>query len=648
MTTLQELMKATGAWLSAERKSPESWGADLSQILEYLRASIEEPRWTGLHDMLRSVATALELALSEPTQSLDIRARLERLYRDLALAGVSVPADSIPILIQVGKATVHKLSEIGDQAFEQLCKDMLIAEHFLVEENSKRIGDERVDFVVRPTVADDRWIVECKIFRETRGLRATLYRLHANMTLWKAAVGLLIVTGQEFGREDRSIAEALGIHVWADAEIYEILSRHPQLLAAFGAESTKPSRAEFYVEALSVVDYRGFETLNIEFDRHENVIVGINGSGKSSILDALACTLNWYLVRLTDSKRRAPIPEATDIRTGQSECDLRVTALIDGERASWSIIRRLRSSRAELSEMVSVATRKREALSGDVNDSLPVFIYYSATRPTRISVRGKPMAQSRLAIYAHSLESRSDYGPLIKWFREREDIENERRTRRNSSFRDPQLESLRHVMSDLLPQISNPRIQRPRNNLIVDKQGHELDFSQLSSGERTLVALAADITWRLMAANPSMTQPSHGSGVVLIDEIELHLHPSWQRAAIRQLRKAFPNLQFIVTTHSPQVLSSVPSSAVRALDGSAVRAHTAATQGRDSNSILLDVMGVSTFPQETQVQLQAIGKAIDADDLDTARSRIDALAGQLGENDNEIVRLRALVGLLGD
>ena len=75
--------------------------------------------------------------------------------------------------------------------------------------------------------------------------------------------------------------------------------------------------------------------------------------------------------------------------------------------------------------------------------------------------------------------------------------------------------------------------------------------------KKSLLALVGDIARRLILANPSLENPLYGEGIVLIDEIELHLHPKWQREVINKLREVFPNIQFILTTHSPQVISEI-------------------------------------------------------------------------------------------
>jgi predicted ATP-binding protein involved in virulence len=135
----------------------------------------------------------------------------------------------------------------------------------------------------------------------------------------------------------------------------------------------------------------------------------------------------------------------------------------------------------------------------------------------------------------------------------------------------------------------------------VEKQGQELIVNQLSDGEKCLLAMVGDLARRLAIANPSLENPLQGEGVVLIDEIELHLHPKWQREIIPALTRTFPNCQFIATTHSPQVISEVKPNGIYILEATSegvVARRPESSYGRDSNRILEDLMGVPARPQE--------------------------------------------------
>src|SRR5690606_16645134 len=127
---------------------------------------------------------------------------------------------------------------------------------------------------------------------------------------------------------------------------------------------------------------------------------------------------------------------------------------------------------------------------------------------------------------------------------------------------------LEQAIKTFLPEVSNLKLHEGRPpRFSVMKSGRMLFLEQLSDGERGLLALVFDLTRRLAIANPDSANPiSEGVALVLIDEIELHLHPKWQRDVLQRLRGIFKACQFVVTTHSPLVLGEVPARCVRFLE----------------------------------------------------------------------------------
>lgn len=153
----------------------------------------------------------------------------------------------------------------------------------------------------------------------------------------------------------------------------------------------------------------------------------------------------------------------------------------------------------------------------------------------------------------------------------------------------------------MLEGFSKLRVRRSPLRMTINKNGSELIINQLSDGEKCLLAMVGDIARRLAIANPGLENPLAGEGVVMIDEIELHLHPDWQRKIIPSLTRTFPNLQFIVTTHSPQIISHVQPDSIYLLESTPegiVAKRPESSFGRDINRILEDIMGVGARPPE--------------------------------------------------
>lgn len=181
---------------------------------------------------------------------------------------------------------------------------------------------------------------------------------------------------------------------------------------------------------------------------------------------------------------------------------------------------------------------------------------------------------------------------------------------------------------------------------MIRKGDQTLVIDQLSDGEKLLLALAADLARRLAMVYADRGDPLLGEAIVLIDEIELHLHPSWQRRVLKALLSTFPNCQFIVTTHSPQVLSEVPNDAVVLVDNFQFRSPGAPTAGRDSNAILAEAMDTPERPVAQLEAIRAISTLLDEGKLTDARVKLDALAQELTERDREVVGLRTMLHFL--
>jgi predicted ATP-binding protein involved in virulence len=183
--------------------------------------------------------------------------------------------------------------------------------------------------------------------------------------------------------------------------------------------------------------------------------------------------------------------------------------------------------------------------------------------------------------------------------------------------------------------------------IVLKKQDRELVLNQLSDGEKNLLVMVADIARRLAIANPDPSKNAlEGEGIILIDEIELHLHPQWQRDIIPRLTSTFPNCQFIVTTHSPQVLSNVKKENVFIIEDFQVYHADAYTFGRDSNSILSELMGVSERPLEIQNCLKKCLYKIDDGNIEEAKTMLSELSNLIGDDDSEIVKANTLIDFL--
>jgi predicted ATP-binding protein involved in virulence len=408
------------------------------------------------------------------------------------------------------------------------------------------------------------------------------------------------------------------------------------------------------VRRLEMKAFRGFSELTLEFNSQITVLVGVNGAGKTSILDCLALMLSQVVAPFFRAQSRWL--DDPDIHTGKPYTRETIEVASEEQLISWSLVHMRKGSPQTVSNDLFKLQEFTDHLMmrlANEQQQLPLAMYYPvdrtpATDTTPRGEAGTPTDSARLEAYVGALKAGGrDFKPFFDWFRGREDLENEQRLQVNPAHRDHQLEAVRTAIEKLVPGFSGLRVQRAPLRMVVQKDGAPLELDQLSDGEKGLLALAGDLGRRLAIASPGLPEPLLAEAVVLIDEIELHLHPGWQRMVVDRLCQTFPNCQFILTTHSPQVLSQIPAESVVLLDRFQRVALPAGTLGRDSNSILAEVMGVPERPQASADQIHAVARMIDAGELPRARQALDALAKQLGEQDSEVVRLRALMGFLG-
>jgi predicted ATP-binding protein involved in virulence len=202
------------------------------------------------------------------------------------------------------------------------------------------------------------------------------------------------------------------------------------------------------------------------------------------------------------------------------------------------------------------------------------------------------------------------------------------------------------AIEDFIPGYTNLRVSRiPKPYMLVDKDGQVINLDQLSDGEKNLIALVGDIARRLSIANSDSSKPLNGSGVILIDELDLHLHPGWQRLMIPNLLKIFPNCQFITSTHSPQILSHTRAQNIFLLQNKKGKfSFTKAMEsfGKNTDRILEDLLGVDARPIEEKEKIHTLYQLIQQNELENAKVLLNELGNTIGE-DPELARAESLI-----
>jgi predicted ATP-binding protein involved in virulence len=172
--------------------------------------------------------------------------------------------------------------------------------------------------------------------------------------------------------------------------------------------------------------------------------------------------------------------------------------------------------------------------------------------------RGFPKAHARFEALEGALTADSRFKSAFVWFYNKENEEQRKqRDLKNFEFQLPELKAVREAIVSVFPGISDPHIILNPLKFVVKKDSETLDIMQLSDGYKTLLSLVIDLAIRMALANPEAKNPLESEAVVLIDEIDLHLHPEWQRRVVGDLLRTFPKTQFLLTTHSPFIIEAV-------------------------------------------------------------------------------------------
>jgi len=356
------------------------------------------------------------------------------------------------------------------------------------------------------------------------------------------------------------------------------------------------------LRSVEIENYRAIKHLKLSLDERLTVFHGDNAHGKTSVLNAIAVGLGAIPTLLpevsgikflkTDRRRSARF-----VRVMIETTDGVIWDRQEGRAPSHGV----RSLREKIGDIVSA---DEEGLHAD----LPIFAFYDADRagfdvPQRRS--GFDRELPRYAALAEALSARIEFRDFFEWFKAKED-EELRDQKRDPNVVSKELQAVRTAITSMIPSASQPRIEFGPLRFTVSIRSEtgtreDLTLDQLGGGYRVMLALVADLARRMAQGNPHRESPCTCEAIVLIDEIDLHLHPAWQQRVLDDLLRTFPNTQFLVSTHSPQVLTSVKPELIVELNrenGSIVAGFTsAATYGAEAGDVLASVMGVRTRPK---------------------------------------------------
>ena len=423
-----------------------------------------------------------------------------------------------------------------------------------------------------------------------RGLRPLVSNAKAGNVLSQYELFDCYLTGKDVGEKD--LAEA---------------GSYLDLLYASMAQAC------FKLDSLELYEFRRYRNLSIEFEPDLTVIIGENGAGKTSIVESIARVLSWFGSRIVKANSNGLHVLESDINTHAKDYAQVVGSFSLNEKTSFemSMVKTVAGWAGDISSDLIVSTqlgglyRLLVADEENSNVQLPVFAYYAVERAlgnySRVVAEKdvKTFFASRFNAYKELSGASAKVDSFLARYVELFNLA-------GSGCADykTKLQLVEGAIESAVPYIHNLGVERDKGptEVKLDNFGNRINFSQLSQGQKTLAALVGDLALRMLTLNPTMDNPLHAQGSVLIDEIDLHLHPRLQQTVLLSLTKTFKKVQFIVTTHSPHVLSTVDKRCIRILgfegDGTAyVQEPDFQTKGVISSMVLEQLMGTHSVPE---------------------------------------------------
>lgn len=407
----------------------------------------------------------------------------------------------------------------------------------------------------------------------------------------------------------------------------------------------------FRFKKLTLEQFRGFEKLELTLEPDLTLLFAENGGGKSSILHALAVGMTVFqrvVPRALKVDPQRDIRKVTLDERGRREaagtCQLLWTAQVGDElNVEWSCSTNPASNRKFSDHVAASAAIEKVRVSGA---RWPLFAYYGVDRMGRgkASTKPVPMRPDRWEGYAASLSPAQDASALLTWLLE--EILADTVRRQEGEPERFLATAVMDAVAKATPGVTRAWYDpRERSPVVRFENGQVAPWQELSDGFHIYLSLVADIARRAVILNEQDGGEAFSlvEGVVLIDEIDLHLHPRWQRIVLKGLRETFPRLQFVVTTHSPQVLSSALNQQVRWLVEGDVKKRDVFVEGRDTNAILRELMNTNDRDDKGLEMLRQLHDAIDHGNKDAAESLLAELEDKWGDLDPALVRARGLL-----
>lgn len=427
------------------------------------------------------------------------------------------------------------------------------------------------------------------------------------------------------------------------------------------------------IQNLTLQNFKCFENLELDFHPNLTVIVGANGSGKTSIMEGVAIAISTLFVKMDGLSGRSidksqahlkafSIGSTKDVQP-QYPVTVKASAVIEEKEVSWarSLNKPTGSTTViDARDIIDLGVHFQEQLrKGDTSLILPVIAYYGTGRLWdyhREKQNDVFETNNRSNGYIDCVDGTANIKLMMNWFSKMTVQKYQNKELGLGNI--PELEAVYSAMESCYKRITGSDFVKIQYNMgtrelevaYKDTSGElmRISINQLSDGYKSTISLVADIAYRMAVLNPQLLGNvcEETTGIVLIDEVDLHLHPTWQQQILRDLTEIFPRVQFIVSTHAPAVISTVKSENIVMLDEGEVYEPSGEIHGKDLNTIIRGVMHSTERPIEIKELFNQFYHWIDMEDAEKAEQILESLKEKIGNDDSEIAGCNVKLKLL--
>ena len=414
------------------------------------------------------------------------------------------------------------------------------------------------------------------------------------------------------------------------------------------------------LQSIRINNFKGIRNVAIDFKAGFNILIGNNGVGKTSILEAISVGLGGFLTGVSEIKTKDISQEEVRLEsklTGDGSIDMKQAypvklecmAILDQQNYMWVRQKKALNTRTTV-EPKDISKVSKEMLD-DTEQIAPLINYQSAARMW--AQKQEKITDvfrenyTRSAGYIDCLAEESNATMLLNWCKRMEEI----------SWQENRKISEYEAVKDAVITYMSIICERQINGVYFDKRVGQLVYSinenqsipihLLSSGYQSVIWMVMDIAYRMAVLNPNLRKEitNKTPGIVLIDELALHLHPNWQWKIIEALKMTFPSIQFIATTHSPLIIASCKNERLITISEDMEIDYGSSAYGYQVNDVLCYHQRSNERVQEIKEKFNAFYQAIDAEKYEDAQSILDELLYELNDDDPDIVKARITLDL---